>query len=300
MRTSCGALFLCLCLVITGLSQEQTATQDLKLTVRHMSHVSWLLMSDLPPIDTTYYFSRDNNRFETQLFSGNIKGHHRAIIQRRGLHKTQVYDLDLDAKEYAAYKEDLRPGPAPSKIKFSGKTVVVNFESVDTGERREIYGLRARHIVSTQKTAGRPENSNAGVSEVEMDGWYVDFDVFPTSAHQIGVGLLPPPVSVASIYHTDGSADKIEVHRTGPATGFPLQLKTAFVYKVTQPDGSSKRYTRIEEKRVVELSRAPLDARLFEVPPDFKKVDKIVDPTLHLEARSHWQRFKDRVRSVFR
>src|SRR5262249_44156604 len=150
---------------------------------------------------------------------------------------------------------------------------------------------------------GGPENCYSGNSESEMDGWYVDFDIFPEwnrpAGHYVAVGVA------ASFRRAGGPreqcSDKIEVHRSGPKTGFPLQLKTTLTSEITQADGSSKSVTGTNEMEVVELSRSPLDAGLFEVPLGFKKVDKIVDPTQQprLEAMSYWQRFMAELRDIF-
>lgn len=295
MRTSSRILFFYLCLVITGASQEQTAGQDLKLTVRHQM--------GFRPIEITEYYSGEKSRHEMQFSSGTIQGHHRAIIQRSSGNKIQGYDLDLDAKEYMGFKTDL-PGTArssrPSSVKFSGRTLVISRQSVDTGERREMFGFQARHIITVQKTVSGPENSSALCPEVEIDGWYLDSDIsrFPTWVHWAGVGVLPAAIAVTPVGRSSGERDKIEVRQTGPAPRFPLKLKITVVYNVPQPDGSSRRSTRVEETEVVELSRTPLDASLFEVPDDFKKVDKIVDPT-GVQTLSSWQRFKHRMHSIF-
>src|SRR5262249_1807507 len=153
--------------------------------------------------------------------------------------KIQVYDLDLDAKEYIAYKTDnlgTVGGCRPSKVKFSGRTLVISRESVDTGERREMFGFQARHIITIHKTASDPENTSAGNPKVEVDGWYVDSDIsrFPTWVHEAGAGLLPTAVAITPVGRSSCETDKIEVRQTGPAPRFPLQLKTSVVYNVPQ------------------------------------------------------------------
>jgi hypothetical protein len=53
---------------------------------------------------------------------------------------------------------------------------------------------------------------------------------------------------------------------------------------------------------VIEFSHAPLNAELFQVPVDFIKVDKIIDPTeqpLRLQAMTYWQRFKEGLHNLF-
>jgi hypothetical protein len=95
-----------------------------------------------------------------QISSGNVKGHHRAIIRRKGAESIQVYDLDLDAHEYVSYQTDLRgiaPGAKPIALKPSGKTYLINTDVVDTGERKEMFGQIARHLITKQKRIGAGE-----------------------------------------------------------------------------------------------------------------------------------------------
>jgi hypothetical protein len=298
MKTSAWIPAFCLGIAVSGMSQGQTAPHDLKLTVRHTSGAH--------SFDTTEYYSGKNSRSEMQIASGDIKGHRRAVIRQRGLDKVQVYDLDLDASEYVSYQTDLRGTTAGSRswtVKPSGKTLLINIESVDTGERKEMFGLQARHIITREKRIGGPGNCYGGNSESEMDGWYVDFDIFPDWHRPVKDGINVAYLVVAHWGNSDRCSDKIEVHRSGPRTGFPLWLKTSVTSEIAQADGSSKSYTSTSETEVVELSQSPLDGRLFEVPAGFHKVDKIVDPTqqpLRLEAMSYWQRFKTEMRSIFR
>jgi hypothetical protein len=45
---------------------------------------------------------------------------------------------------------------------------------------------------------------------------------------------------------------------------------------------------------------SPLDPALFEVPPDFKKVKEIIDPTQRrLESLTYWERFKAELWDIF-
>jgi hypothetical protein len=48
-----------------------------------------------------------------------------------------------------------------------------------------------------------------------------------------------------------------------------------------QPDKTLRTYTGGSEME--EFSQSPLDPALFQVPAGFKKVDKIIDPTLKID-----------------
>ena len=57
--------------------------------------------------------------------------------------------------------------------------------------------------------------------------------------------------------------------------GFPVKLVQTSRSWLPQPDGTSKEYTSRWENEVTELSDAPLDAALFDLPTGFSKVAKI-------------------------
>jgi hypothetical protein len=285
------------CLFLAAVSSAQPANHDLKLTIRH----TFGTLS----FDTTEYYSGKNTRSEMQLMSGEIEGHHRAIIRKRGIDGIQVYDLDLDAKEYVSYQTDLQgrvPGSRSWTVKPSGKTLLINIESVDTGERKEMFGLQARHIITREKRIGGPENCYGGNSESEMDGWYIDYDVFPNLHRPVKSTVLVTHLAAASAGKNQHCTDKIEVHRSGPAPGYPLQLKTTLTSHFTHDDGRSESYTTTSETDVVAFSKAPLDLGLFQVPAGFEKIDKIVDPTQQpwrMQAMTYWQRLKIEFHDLF-
>jgi hypothetical protein len=211
-----------------------------------------------------------------QYESRGVKGHHQANIHRRGADKIRVYEVDLDTKKYVSYQTDLRgtiPHPKPVAINPSGKTLMINISSEDTGERKEMFGLQAKHIITREKRVAEPGSCYEGGGESETDGWYVDFNIFPEWQRPKGDGIAVGMVGGHQC------SDKIEVHRSGPRPGFPLLAKTTFTRELTQADGSSRTYTSTSETKVVELSQAPIDAHLFMVPKNFKKVNSLGDPT---------------------
>ncbi len=69
--------------------------------------------------------------------------------------------------------------------------------------------------------------------------------------------------------------DKIEVHRTGAETGFPIKITTTLQSQITQPDGSSRMLSSTWGSEVVELKEGPLELTLFDVPKDFQRVEAL-------------------------
>lgn len=293
MRNS-SRILLPVCLLASVVSTRQTDTHDLKITTRHTSIGS--------EFTTTTYYSGENSRSVMQISSGNVKGHHRALIRKRGAESIQVYDLDLDAHEYVSYQTNLLgvvPGAKSIAVKPSGKTYVINTDVVDTGERKDMFGHVARHLVTKERRIGGPENCyGANSTESVVDGWYVDYDVLPLS-------MRPKPgVSAHLVFHSvaTGSvhcSDKIETHRTGPPTGFPLKETTRWPIE-SPPSSDASKTVYFSTTEVVEFVEAPLDPALFRVPADFKKVKEIIDPTQRrMQAMTYWERFKAELWDIF-
>jgi hypothetical protein len=237
-----------------------------------------------------------------QVFSGDVKGHRRAIIRRKGTENIQVYDLDLDAHEYVSYQTDLRgitPGAKPIAMRPSGKTYVINTDVVDTGERTEMFGHLARHLITKEKRIGGPENCYGGNTETEIDGWYIDYDALPLPQRP-KTGVSTHLVAHSAKMGSAHCFDKIEVHRTGPPTGFPLKEMTSWPSEGLDAGDTSRQNTSFSMREVVEFVEAPLDPALFEVPAGFRKVDKLTDPTQRqLQALTYWERFKYEIWSLF-
>jgi hypothetical protein len=290
-----GFVLLPICLLASLVVAGQTQPNDLKITTRHSYSGS--------EHTTTTYYSGESSRSEMQISSGNVKGHHRAIIRRKGAESIQVYDLDLEAHEYVSYQTDLRgitPGAKSIALKPSGKTYVINTDVVDTGERKEMFGHIARHLITKEKRIGGPENCyGANNTESVSDGWYIDNDVLPLS-------MRPKPgVSAHLVFHSAaiGSihcSDKIEMHRTGPLAGFPLQEITTWPNEASQSMNDHSQNASFSRTEVLEFVEAPLDPALFQVPPGFKRVNEIIDPTQRrLQALTYWERFKAELWSLF-
>lgn len=291
MRNSSRILLL-VCLLLSVLSTAQKDAHDLKITTRYTSMGS-------ESTNTTYY-SGENSRSETQISSGDVKGHHRAFIRKRSADGIQVYDLDLDAHEYAGYRTNLLgvvPGAKSIAVQPSGKTYVINTDVVDTGERKEMFGHMARHLITKEKRIGGPENCFGGNAETEIDGWYIDRDVLPLSM-QPKSGVYTHLVFSSRKPGSEHCSDKIETHHTGPRTGFALKETTTWLGD-DAPSGSTEK-TNSSTREVVEFSEAPLSPALFEVPPDFKKVKEIIDPTQRrMQAMTYWERFKAELWDIF-
>jgi outer membrane lipoprotein SlyB len=136
-----------------------------------------------------------------------------------------------------------------------GGLVNITNTITDTGERKEMFGFTARRIKTSFVKTASAEACDKD-QKVETDGWYIDFQYAfecPTQGqkHQ---PYVPP--------QRPGCKDEIRTKTIGSAKmGFPV-LVTTTIY---QPDGRTSTMTQ----EVLELSREPLAASLFDVPAGY-------------------------------
>jgi len=193
----------------------------------------------------------------------------------------QSFELNLDTSEYTSSPYPPKP-LTQEEIKARGletpaarmpehPTIRVETKATDTGERKEMFGRMARHVITT-RTQTPLEGSGSEAQESVTDGWYIDFDQqlscdqkWPTSGHgyiagYLGVGSGKQPM------------EKPEFVTVGePETGLALYSQTTSKSASTLPGA----YTSKSETRVTEFAEGPLDPALFEIPPGFKLVDRI-------------------------
>lgn len=235
---------------------------------------------------STEYFSGSRYRQQSDAKVDNIEGHHTARIVLHGDVTNQNFLLDLDAHEYVAFETDQRGiavGAKSSPAERTPGTVDLWIESTDTGERQDMFGYTARHIITRERRVPG-QNSSSVPSESVMDGWYIDYSFLPEWRQPRG-----------QAFHVAGSAgDRIQLHRSGPALGFPIKVVTTF-----QRIGvDSNVHASTDTREVVELSHAPLDPALFEIPPDFRPVRKLT--SMNRPTFTAWDRFKGWLADILR
>jgi hypothetical protein len=252
----------------------------------------------------TEYLAQDRLRNEWRSQMRDRTGPPMASIITRGEHD-RIFVLDLQAHEYTSYEASARAnvGIKPRPTVDSGGTLQIYIENTDTGERKDIFGHVARHIITHEKrVAGAKACSKP--SESDTDGWYIDSSELPEWRQQKGgrvAVVVASEVSAGSNDKCFNKMDKIEVHRSGVETGFPVKVITTLRSEIMQPDGTPKMISSTWGSEVVELKEGPLELSLFEVPKDFRRVEVLrswnVPPPRSLTG---WEWFKEKVQDWFR
>jgi hypothetical protein len=254
----------------------------------------------------TEYLTPDRLRNEWRSQMRDRTGPPMATIVVRGGEHNRIFVLDLDAHEYTTYESDARGGslkPHARPITQSGGTLQIFIDNIDTGERKEMFGHVARRVITREKRVAGP-GACSKPSQSETDGWYIDSALLPQWRQQKGntTGVVvATEVSAGSADRCAGKIDKIEVHRSGVETGFPVKVITTLRSEVRQPDGAPRMLSSTWGSEVVELKEGPLELSLFDVPKDFRKVEFLrswnVPPQ---RALTGWEWFKEKVQEIFR
>lgn len=148
-------------------------------------------------------------------------------------------------------------GAAPSK---KGGIVTVTSTLTDTGERKQVFGMTARHIKTKIVQEPGPGACDPTKSSFETDGWYVDLDGYGDGCASAGMGGFGGGMG-------GGCQDEIRSKTIGTAKlGYPISFTIQ-----TQGDGAS---TTIE---AIEVSQATLDPALFEIPAGYTQVNSFVE-----------------------
>ncbi|MEX1128613.1 MAG: hypothetical protein WEB50_08620 [Vicinamibacterales bacterium] len=157
-------------------------------------------------------------------------------------------------------------GRKPPKDK--GGVVTETITLTDTGERKQMFGLEARHIrmvVVRQPGEGACETT---ITTVDTDGWYVDLPAHESCSID-RVEPAPPPAA-----GQDSCTDRVVTERAGRGDlGFALSTTmTTTVADGKQKGGDKDPDVTSMSMEVTELNVTSLDKALFEVPPGYTEV----------------------------
>ena len=182
--------------------------------------------------------------------------------------KYLVTPMDVDS---SASDDTSTVGAPPTSAVQRGGVVNVTVNTVDTGERKEMFGFTARHLKRTAVTEPAAGACNQQRMKVETDGWYINLE-YGLSCPTRRPPQTRPGTTSASCH--DRYVSKI----TGPATlGYPLMETTTLF----GPEYGGTGFTIT--KQVIELSRQTLDAALFDIPAGYaeaKSLQEMYSPSI--------------------
>lgn len=147
----------------------------------------------------------------------------------------------------------------PSAVRKGG-VVTSTVTTRDTGERKQMLGYTARHIITTIVMDSSPDACSPIKNKMEIDGWYIDAAFALDCDSQRAYTTHRPQAA-------GGCQDRYETKQIGAARkGYPVWEKTTMF----GPNGAES-FSNINE--VVEFSQATLDSTLFEIPAGYREVN---------------------------
>ena len=216
----------------------------------------------------------------------------RAYIQNRDLQ--YAFEIDIEAGIYTAWRVNEHGSPTwikprrRDRIERSGSTVHSHSETVDTGERRTVFGYTARRVITTNTSRRDAELTK----ESESDGWYID-------APAAWLALHPP--AQHGVFHvlvsgTSKSDDFVFSQKSERETGFPVLLSRIDRSHSRDQDGVLRSHESSSRDEVTEFSERTLDHALFKPPLNFQRVMFLPGarryPLLN-QMRFRWEMLRD-------
>jgi len=169
----------------------------------------------------------------------------------------QPYDQPSSTTGASTVQSSRPPLQQPAK---KGGVVTSTVTTRDTGERKQMFGYQARHIITTMMMESSPDACAKVNTKMEIDGWYIDA-AFALDC-DLGSNYTPHRPNPTG----DGCHDRYETKQAGAAKkGFAVWEKTTMF----GPNGVESFSTTNE---VVEFSQATLDQALFEIPEGYREV----------------------------
>ena len=170
-------------------------------------------------------------------------------------HKYLITPMDTDSPSGEA--ETGSTGAPAGTGSRRGGVVTLSTNTIDTGERKEMFGFTARHLKRTTMMESSPDACNQQQMKIETDGWYINLE------YGLSCPANRPPQTGGRGAAPAGCRDRFVYRNTGPTNlGYPLQ-ETTTMYGA---DGTAT-YTMTKE--VIDLSRQTLDAALFDIPAGY-------------------------------
>lgn len=170
---------------------------------------------------------------------------------------------------------DDTPAPAASKAPVTkpksapttrGGTITYVSNVTDTGERKQMFGMTARHIKTSMSVEASPDACAKQNMRTESDGWYIDLPEFSCPLTMRPQGPQTPERGAVG-----GCRDNIKYRTTGGGKiGFPLTET-----RTMNSGDEGMAFTQTTE--TLEFSRATLDPAIFDIPQGYSMTNNSQD-----------------------
>jgi hypothetical protein len=242
-------------LVVALLCSASVVLADVKITTKSTAGGQG--------VTTTTYIKGSRQRTEGMGYTSIYQCDLKRSIQIND--KTRTYLITPLGGANAGAAVPAANGQAAGKARKGG-VVTYTTTAADTGERKQILGLTARRIKTRTVIAASEGACNPMNMEMETDGWYVDLP---------GGLSCATDGSNAPLFPVDQSdcVDEVRFKTEGTAKlGYPVETTTRMKFNTGDEVEAIATPTSSSSQEVVDISTAPLDAALFDVPAGYREV----------------------------
>jgi hypothetical protein len=178
------------------------------------------------------------------------------IMPQMKVYMIQPYDQPATSSTSPASSTT---APASQAVKKGG-VVTSTVTTKDTGERKQMFGYTARHIITTMETTSSPDACSQNNTKMQIDSWYIDA-AFALDCDSSRAYTAYRP------HGSGGCQDRYEMKTVGMTKkGYPVWEKMTMF----GPNGAES-FSTLNE--VVEFSQATLEQSLFEIPEGYREVE---------------------------
>jgi hypothetical protein len=189
------------------------------------------------------------------------------INDKKKLYYIEPFAKDIEEQDENIKQASVKAKPVQASAKETesrkGGIIYMYYNVTDTGERKKMYGLTARHVWTTQKI--KPSADACSMKDsmiIKTDGWYIDLPQFNCTVNGIS------RTATSGGWQKMDCKDRYVSKRSGKGKlGFPLQETRTMI----MGNGSMTRGNFETSIETLEFSTAKLDSMLFEIPLGYKQ-----------------------------
>ncbi|HQU86397.1 MAG TPA: hypothetical protein PKY59_24925 [Pyrinomonadaceae bacterium] len=178
---------------------------------------------------------------------------HVKISDKKKSYFIEPFDDGAEETALTAKPKTTAPKNTPT---IKGGVVTMISSTIDTGERKQMFGMTARHIKTSMKMEASPDACMKEGMDMQSDGWYIDLPEFSCPVSRPSVPRMPVERG------SKGSCQDRFVYKNSGSgkLGFALQETRTF-------GNGGMSFSQTTE--TLEFSKATLDAALFDVPQGY-------------------------------
>jgi hypothetical protein len=265
---------------------------DLTIRVRHLA-----IGDEARLIETlTMSFHGARERREVEVLSGRSPEKYVGLLQCDRRRNVSIYSAfhtynATPIESPNARLEWARRTGRGSAIAETGPEVLRTIETIDTGERKPVGSFIARHVVTNRTTTGPRDYESP---PERTDGWYIDLP--------INQCLDRPPSGEVWLHLLTGGTpeprQRLET-RGKPERGYAVE----YVHTISLHTGDL-----VDRQELVNISSAPVDPELFEIPRGYLPALRLPDggadvtrpDTMANRIHAYWEFARDWVNAWIR